>query len=134
MASQGPTMEFKRGDDLTQYFQLPTDSWVAGGTLWFAAKPSVDNDNSDAAAVINKSFTDSAIVDNTDPEYLAGYVTYALDFIPDDIVNVSFSNGEKSKKYLGEFVVVSALGIRESFPANDQYLNVIIYADIKRGA
>jgi len=134
MASKGPTMEFKRGDDLTHYFQLPEDSWVEGGVLSFAAKPKIDNDDSDAAAVIDKSFTDSAIVTEDDPEYLAGYVTYALDFVPDDIVNVSFSDGSKSKKYLGEFQLVSALNVIETFPADDGYIETIIFADVKRAA
>lgn len=134
MATQAPTMEFKRGNDLTHYFQLPVDSWVPGGLLWFTAKPSIDNDNTDASAVINKSFDDDKIILSDDPEYLTGYVTYKLDFAPTDLVNVVFENGAKKKTYLGEFTIVSALNTEETFPGDDNYINTIIYADIKRAA
>ena len=134
MASQAPTMEFKRGNDLTHYFQLPVDSWVPGGLLWFTAKPAVDNDNTDANAVINKSFDDSKVITSDDSEYLADYVTYRLEFAPSDVTNVSFSDGAKKNEYLGEFTIVSALGTEETYPGDDNYIKTIIYADIKRAA
>lgn len=127
------TMKFKRGDDLFQYFQIPTASFVAGGTLHFTAKPAVDNDNTDAAAVIDKSFLDSDIVDSSHDEYESGFETYEMAFTLEDITNVTFSNGEKAKKYLGEFQIVGADGKVESFPNDDNFIEVIIYADIKRG-
>lgn len=128
-----PTMTFKRGADFTHLFQIPTDSWVAGGTLWFTAKPKVDNDASDTAAVINKSFDDTDIATVSDDEYLTGYVTYILQFAPADIVNISFANGAKKNKYLGEFTFIAG-GKEEVFPSNDDYIDTIIYADIKVGA
>lgn len=131
-----PTMDFKKGDAQTHYFQMPAESWTAGGLLWFAAKPAVDNDATDAATVINKSFNDSKIVnpgDQDDDQYLAGYVTYRLAFLPADIINVSFEDGESKKNYLGEFQFVSGTGVPESYPADDTFIDVIIYADIKRG-
>lgn len=132
MASK-PTMEFKKGDNLTHYYQMPADSWDAGGTLFFAAKPEVDNDATDAAAVIDKSFDDTTIVGSGHEFYDADYVTYQLDFVPGDITGVSFSNGEKKKKYLGEFQFVANDGKVTSDPNNDNFVEVIIYADIKRG-
>lgn len=131
-----PTMDFKKGDAQTHYFQMPTTAWTAGGLLWFAAKPAVDNDAADAAAVINKSFNDSTIVQVGDAdaaEILVGYVTYRLVFNPADIINVSFESGESKKEYLGEFEFVSGTGVPESFPSDDDFIDVIIYADIKRG-
>jgi hypothetical protein len=126
-------MEFKKGDGQTHYFSLPEESWTPGGTLWFAAKPIPDNDATDAAAVIDKSFDDTTIVDSDHEEYAAGFVTYQLEFLPGDITGVNFNNGESSLEYLGEFQFVPDTGIPESFPPNNEYINVIIYADIKRG-
>lgn len=127
------TMEFKKGDVQHHYFQLPEDAWFPGGLLWFAAKPAVDNDNSDAAAVINKSFDDTCVVDSDHDEFSGGFVTYELKFLPGDISNVSFEGGEKKKAYLGEFQYVSSLGEPETFPSDDEFIDVVVYADIKRG-
>jgi len=126
-------MEFKRGDGLTHYFQIPLDSWTAGGTLWFAAKAEIDNDNTDAQAVINKSFTDAKIVGSSHEMYDPAFVTYELAFVPGDITNVSFLNGETEKEYLGEFQYIPTTLLPETFPSGDDYINVVIYADVKRG-
>lgn len=127
------TMEFKKGDVQHHYFQIAEDAWFPGGLLWFAAKPAVDNDNTDASAVINKSFDDTKIVGPDHDEYDGAFVTYELKFMPTDIVNVSFEDGEKKKNYLGEFQYVSSLGEPETFPSDDEFIDVVIYADIKRG-
>lgn len=131
--AQKSTMTFKKGDDLTHYYQMPADSWSAGGTLFFTAKPEVDNDVTDANAVIDKSFDDSDIVDDTHEFYDEDYVTYQLEFAPGDITGVNFTDGEKKKKYLGEFQFVSDAGKVTSDPNDDNFIEVIIYADIKRG-
>lgn len=120
------TMTFKKGDNQTHYFKLPIADYVEGGTLYFVAKPAVDNDATDAAAVIDKSFTDSVVTED------AEYATWELEFEPGDITGVNFSDGENSKKYIGEFQLVAADGSVSSFPDNNNYIEVIIYADIKR--
>lgn len=128
-------MEFKRGDGLTHYFQLETDSWTPGGQLYFTVKEEVDNDNADAAAVINKSFSDSNIVLSDDEMYEAGWITYRLPFVPTDISStITFADGASSNDYLGEFTFDPADGEPTSFPGTDDYIPVVIYADIKRGA
>jgi hypothetical protein len=125
-------MEFKKGDVNIHYFRISEDAWTAGSTLYFAAKPLVDNDGADAAAVINKSFGDDKIVNSSHEEYVEGYATYELEFISTDIVGVTFEDGESLKQYLGEFQLVSALGEPESYPADNNFIDVKIYADIKR--
>ncbi len=121
-------MNIKKGDYVTgNYFKLPIDNYTPGGTLFFAAKPMPDNDATDAAAVIDKSFDDSSVTID------ATYATWDLIFEPDDVVGVSFASGEKVKKYLGEFQFVDSGGHPSSFPAGDDYIQVNIYADIKRG-
>lgn len=120
-------MEFKRGDTVTHYFKLPIASYVAGSFLFFAAKPLVDNDTADTAAVINKKFTDSSVNLVSNP----GYATYTLTFVPADIVGVTFLNGESEKDYLGEFQFIAPSANPISFPANNKYITVKIYADIR---
>lgn len=120
-------MEFKKGDDVQHSFKMPIDDYSAGGTLWFAAKSDIDNDVTDAAAVIDKDFSDSVVA--TDAEY----ATWTLDFEPGDIVGVNFSGGEKKKKYVGEFQFVASDGKISTFPDDDNFIEVIIYADVKRG-
>lgn len=123
-------MEFKKGDGVTHYFKIPTTSWTAGGTLWFAAKTAPDADATDAAAVINKSFSDSVVTDET----ISGvaYKKYTLAFVAADTSAVSFADGSKKKKYLGEFQFVPSSGAPVSYPGNDSYIETIVYADIKR--
>lgn len=121
------TIEFKKGDNVTHFFKLPVANYSAGGTLSFVAKPSVDNDATDATAVIDKDFSDSVVVVDS------VWATWTLAFVPADIVGVNFTNGEKKKKYLGEFVFTTSGGAKTSFPADDEFIDVIIYADIKRG-
>ncbi len=126
-------MEFKKGDGATHYFRIPEGSYNPGDTLFFAAKEVPDDDNTDAAAVINKSFNDSNIVNSSHEQYAAGYVTWQLDFVASDTSAVSFSDNSEKKEFKGEFQLVPAVGEPSSFPADDQYIEVIVYADIKRG-
>lgn len=126
------TMNFKKGDSITHYFRLPTASWSAGGALFFAAKSAPDDDATDGAAVIDKEFSDSDIVTIGHDEYLVGFVTYALNFLAADTSAVSFADGSKKKKYLGEFQFVPTDNQPQSFPGDDDFIEVIVYADIKR--
>lgn len=129
---QNLIMEFKRGDGLTHYFQVPEDSYEAESKLFFAAKPQPDDDTDDLSAVIDKEFGDSDIVDDTHEEYVEGLVTYELAFVPNDIT-VSFADGSTNKRYLGEFQYIPAGGFPSSSPEDDNFIEVIVYADIKRG-
>lgn len=126
------TIEFKRGDGTTHYFHLPESDWAAGGKLSFIAKPQVDNDATDAAAVINKSFSDSDIIDEGHSLYQEGYKTYELSFSPSDTNNITFDDGESSKTYLGEFQYVSSGGGVTSYPGTNDFLEVVVYGDLRR--
>jgi len=120
------TMEFKKGDNVNHAFKMAIADYTTGGALYFTAKPAVDNDATDATAVIDKAFTDSVVT--TD----ATYATWSLAFVPADITGVNFSNGERKLTYLGEFQFVSATGVVSTFPSDDNFIEVIIYADIRR--
>lgn len=120
------TMPFKYGDRVVHYFKMPIADYSAGGKLWFAAKPSPDNDTTDGAAVIDKSFTDSVVT--TD----ATWATWTLEFLPADLQNISFASGEDELDYEGEFQFVDASGHPKSYPDDNNYIEVKVYADIKR--
>jgi hypothetical protein len=124
-----PKIEFKKGDGATHYCKIPAANWSAGGKLFFAAKALPDNDASDAEAVINKTFTDSVVSDET----IGGvaYKTYTLAFVGADTGSIDMQ-GKKKRKFLGEFQFVPASGQPVSFPADDDFIDVIVYADIKR--
>lgn len=122
-------IEFKRGDGITHYFKMPASSWSAGGTLFFAAKEAVDNDATDAAAVIDVSFTDSVVADETIDG--VAYKTYTCYFAPADTGSINLG-GKSEKKYKGEFQWVSSGGVPSTFPGGGTFLDAIVYADIKR--
>lgn len=123
-------MEFKKGDGCTHSFKMPASVWSAGGKLFFAAKTNPDNDATDAQAVINKSFTDSVVTNET----INGveYKVYTMAFVAADTAAIVFTDNSKSKKYLGEFQFVPLSGQPMSFPADDDFIETIVYADIRR--
>lgn len=131
--AQQATMSFKRGDGRTHYFQIPVESWSAGGKLFFAAKAQPDDDSTDAQAVINKTFTDDDIVDESDFQYDPDFVTYALGFIESDTSSVPFASGDTEETFSGEFQYVPDGGQPMSYPDDDNYIQVVVYADIKVG-
>lgn len=120
---------FTRGDGANHTFSIPATSWSAGGKLFFAAKPVVDDDNTDANALIQGSWTDSAVTD----VMINGvaYKQYAC-YFPPSATNSIPSGGAGSADYLGEFQYVPASGIPVTFPATDQKLDAVLYFDIKR--
>lgn len=122
-------IEFTRGDQITHTFSMPTSAWSSGGKLRFMAKPAIDDDNTDAAAVISEEWDDSVVTDVT----IGGvaYKQYACLF-PPSATNSILSDGAASTSYLGEFQWVSAAGIPMTFPANDPKLDVIVYFDVIR--
>ena len=123
------TINFTRGDAVTHTFSIPQANWSAGGTLFFAAKPVIDDDVTDTAAVIKKSWTDSA----TSVVVINGvnYVQYACSFTASDTNGIP-SNGALSAQYLGEFQWVSSTNVPTTFPATDPKLTCIVYFDVIR--
>lgn len=123
------TIEFSRGDAVTHTFSMPTASWSSGGKLFFEAKPAIDDDHTDANAVISQSWDDSATTTVT----LNGvtYTQYACSF-PPAATNSILSGGADSADYLAEFQWVNSTGIPMTFPATDPKLDCIVYFDIIR--
>jgi hypothetical protein len=122
-------IEFKRGDGITHYFTMPTSSWSAGGKLFFTAKPAVDDDATDAAAVINATFTDSVVTDTTVNGVASKKYTC---YFPPSATNSIATAGASKVDYKGEFQWVSSGGIPSTFPGNDKFLDVVLYADLRR--
>lgn len=122
-------IEFTRGDAVTHTFNIPTSAWSSGGQLFFKAKPAIDDDTADAAAVISASWNDSVVTDvivNTVP-----CKQYACNFPPSATSGI-VSNGADSADYKGEFQWVNAAGIPTTFPAKAPKLDVVVYFDIVR--
>lgn len=126
----GP-LEFTRGDPITHKFFIEATSWQPGGRLFFAAKPLIDDDNTDNAAVIKKSWDDTAVVDYVDSKGTA-YKQYNCYFSASD-TNSIVSNGASSATYLGEFQFVSSSnGTPLTAPAGEDKLEVIVYFDVNK--
>jgi hypothetical protein len=121
--------ELKKVDGATHYAYIPAANWSSGGKLFFAAKEKPDNDGTDALAVINKSFTDSVVTDETVDS--VAYKKYTLAFVAADTGSIDMQ-GKKKRKFLGEFQFVPSGGEPTTWPGDDQFLDVIVYADIKR--
>lgn len=122
-------IEFPRGDGITHSLSIPAANWTAGGTLFFAAKPKIDDDGTDASAVINMPFDDSVVSDVT----INGiaYKKYTC-FFPPSATNSIVSNGRTKADYLGEFQYVPPTGVPVTFPYNDRKLDCVVYFDVKR--
>lgn len=122
-------MEFVRGDGANHTFSMPTANWTPGGRLFFAAKTAIDDDNTDAAAVIQGDWDDDATTDVT----IGGvaYKRYAC-YFPPSATNTILSEGAESAEYLGEYQFVPSGGDPVTFPAKDPKIDVILYFDIKR--
>jgi hypothetical protein len=124
-------MIFARGDGPTntKYFWIPTDSWTAGGRLFFAAKQVVDDDTTDAAAEIKGDWGDGAVTDDT----IAGvaYKKYTCPFaaVATDSVN---SDGADKLDLLGEFQWKPASGDPITFPPSGDKIPVELWFDINR--
>lgn len=122
-------IEFTRGDAITHTFSMPADAWSASGKLRFMAKPAIDDDNTDAAAVISQEWDDSSVVDTTVNGI--AYKQYNC-YFPPSATNGIASNGADSSEYKGEFQWVNAAGIPTTFPPDDPKLSVIVYFDVIR--
>jgi hypothetical protein len=123
------SIDFPRGDAITHTFSMPADAWSSGGKLRFMAKPAIDDDNTDATAVITQEWDDSVVTDAT-----INGVTYKkyTCYFPPSATNSIISNGAASANYVGEFQWVSQAGVPTTFPPNDPKLTVTVYFDIIR--
>ena len=123
-------MEFTRGDGATKGFSMPASSWSSGGRLFFAAKQSFDDDNTDAAALIDQSWDDTVVTDIV--RNGVAYKRYACYFPPSATENIQ-GDGADELELKGEFQwVPSGGGDPVTAPANNDKIDVIVYMDIKR--
>lgn len=122
-------IEFVRGDGNRHTFAIPASSWSPGGKLFFAAKPAIDDDNTDSSAVIQGIFDDTNV---TDIEIRGvAYKQYAC-YFPPAATNSILSLGAGETDYLGEFQYVPANGIPITVPFNSDKLDCVVYFDVKR--
>lgn len=123
-----PTLELMRGSAATRLFKLPISLYQAGAILGFAVKPVPDNDLTDAAAVIKKTFTDANVDLDSDPTK----AIYTLSFTSADTVGITFDEGVTENTYVGQFKYKKLTVDPEYYPGTNKYIQVIIYADIRR--
>lgn len=122
-------LEFSRGDAIHHNFLLPAVNWSAGGKLFFAAKPAIDDDDSDTAAVIDQHWDDTAVSDTV----IGGVAYKQYDcYFPPSATSEIDSGGADSQEYLGEFQYVPSSGLPQTYPANNQKIDAIVYFDVKR--
>lgn len=97
--------------------------------MWFAAKPAIDDDTTDANAVIEQHWDDTAITDVT----INGvdYKQYDC-YFPASATNSIISDGAQSIDYLGEFQFVPSVGDPVTYPASDPKIDVTVYFDVIR--
>lgn len=126
MANQ---IEFTRGDGANHSFSIPAANWTAGGRLFFAAKPVIDDDNTDANSLVNGDWSDSVVTDVTIDG--VAYKKYTC-YFPPSATNSILSDGAASADYLGEFQFVPLSGDPVTFPATDVKLDCVVYFDVKR--
>lgn len=123
-------MIFPRGDGVHHEFYYPADAWTAGGRLFFAAKPAIDDDTTDAAAVINQSWDDAALKPD---ETLDGILYKVYDcYFPPSATSSIVSDGAESAEYLGEYQFVPSGGDPQTFPPTDPKIPAVVIFDVKR--
>jgi hypothetical protein len=122
-------IEFVRGDGNHHTFSLPASSWSAGGRLFFAAKPVIDDDNTDSNSVINGDWGDEVVTDILIRD--VPYKQYAC-YFPPSATNSTLSDGAGEIDYLGEFQWVPLGGDPVTFPPTDEKLDCVLYFDVKR--
>lgn len=122
-------IEFTRGDGVIHTFSIPAANWTPLGKLFFAAKPLIDDDSSDANALIQGKWDDS-VVSNIVFNGIA-YKRYAC-YFPPTATDSILSQGAGVIDYIGEFQYVPTTNIPVTFPATDAKLDVRLYFDIKR--
>lgn len=134
------TLEFVKGDGNTHTFTMPAFSWTPGGTLLFAAKPAIDDNNLDTSAVIRGVFDDS-VVTETVKDMIINNVVYKdtvfkryTCYFPPSATNDIPSDGADYADYLGEFQWVSPDGVPFSVPATGPKIPVVLWFDINRKA
>lgn len=121
-------IEFVRGDGATHYLSIPADAWTAGGKLFFTAKSAIDDDLSDASAVISGEFDDTNVADVTVND--VAYKKYTC-FFPPSATSSIVSNGETSRDYIGEFQYVPTTGVPVTLPPTAK-IKVKVWFDVTR--
>lgn len=120
-------IKIKRGDSFSTTITIPLSIYQPGSTLYFMAKETPDNDFGDTKAVFSKSVSDGGAIVGDEA------VFYNLSLTPAETSNVEFSTVENKKELLAEFEYRTPNGEVYSFPDDDKYIEVIVYADIRRG-
>lgn len=120
----------KRGD--TRHITLAIDKalYSVGQMVTFMAKKGYDNDPTNANALINKTYGDSDILEQNDTK-----VVYKCTLLPSDTANleIDLKKGKGELKLIGEFEIRDGDQVR-TLPSGKNFVEIVIYPDIKMGA
>lgn len=108
---------------------MPADAWTPGGKLFFKAKPDIDDDNTDAAAVISQTFDDGVVSDITING--VAYKRYTC-YFPPSATNSIVSDGSSKAVYKGEWQWVDSDAVPHTFPGDSAKLKAVVYFDVVR--
>lgn len=124
-------IQMKRGDTREVIIGVPKAIYSPGTVITFMAKPGYDNDSTNAAALINKTFGDADIISQDGEK-----VTYRCVIAPADTrdLEIKIDKKKSSLKLIGEFELRTPAGVVRTLPMNDGYVELMIYPDIKMGS
>lgn len=124
-------LTMKRGDTRSFAFRLAKKFYSEGQTIHFTVKKEYDNDPTNSQALINKEFSDSDIISETDIS-----MTYKIQLDPSDTENleIPLRKSKSELKLIGELEVRQSDGKVKTFPSGKKFIEVVIYPDIKIGA
>lgn len=121
----------KRGDTRHIMLTISKALYSAGQSVSFMAKKGYDNDNTNANALINKTYSDNDIVSQADTS-----VTYKCTLLPSDTENIEIpiKKDRGELKLIGEFEIRNGNNQVRTLPTGKNFVELVIYPDIKMGA
>lgn len=118
-------MDLKRGDSRIIHLAIsPASAIPEDATAYFMAKPTPDDDQTDASAAINLTSSGRIIEGDS--------VKYIFDLLPEHTNSINFE-GKTLITLAGEFEIRTTSGQVYSIPEKNRYIKVNVHADIRRG-
>lgn len=120
----------KRGDTCTLTLTIGKTLYSPGQIVSFTAKKEYDNDPTNSKALILKTYGDESIISQDENK-----VVYSCAINPEDTQNIEIplKRGRGALKLIGEYQIKNGNGVVRTFPSGNEFIDIIIYPDIKMG-
>lgn len=118
-------INLKRGDTRIVSFTVPEELAPSGSTLYFMAKPALDDDLNDSSAAISKQSSNAVLV-------AGNKLKFTFKITPSDTNSIRTGGADKAD-LLAELEIRTPNGDVYSIPDNNKFIKVTVYADIRRG-